>query len=452
MLNITKNSLHGKIDLGQFKAGQKVLRGTHFKYFNRFLKIFALFLVIVMFLPWTQTVSGTGSVTTLTPEQRPQTIQSPIPGKIEKWYVNEGDKVEKGDTILFISEVKNEYFDPQLAERTGDQVNSKKRSLDSYETKINSLGNQINALQSERKLKLEQANNKLKQSVLKMRSDSIDLEAAKTNLQIAQRQFDRYEQLNEEGLKSMTDLEGKRLKLQETQAKLISQENKLLNSRNDIINAELEIGRIQAEYNEKVSKAQSDRSTAESDLFQTEAEVSKLETSFTNYQMRNDLYYIRAPQSGYINKAIKSGIGETFKEGDPLVGIMPSNYDLAVETFVEPLDLPLLHVGEKVRIRFDGWPAIVFSGWPNLSYGTYGARIVAIENFISPNGKYRVLLAQDEDDHSWPEAIRVGSGATTLALLDDVPIWYEIWRQLNGFPQDYYNPQQKQQQQNQKEK
>ena len=440
MLNITKNTLHEKIDISQFEAGKKVLRGDHFKYFNRFLKFFGVFVFVCLFLPWTQTVSGSGSVTTLTPEQRPQTIQSPIPGKIEEWFVNEGDFVEKGDTILFISEIKNEYFDPQLAERTGDQVNSKKRSMDSYETKISSLNSQMNALAAERELKLQQARNKLQQSILKMRSDSIDLEAFKTNLEIANRQFDRIQQLNNEGLKSMTDLEEKRLKLQESQAKLISQENKLLNSRNEIINSELEINRITAEYSEKVAKARSDRSSAESEMFQTEADVSKLETDFTNYQMRNDLYYIKAPQSGYINKAIKSGIGETFKEGDPLVGIMPSEYDLAVETFVDPIDLPLLHKGEKVRIRFDGWPAIVFSGWPNVSYGTYGGEIVAIENFISANGKYRVLISQTEDDEPWPVAIRVGSGATTLALLEDVPIWFEIWRQLNGFPQNYYTP------------
>ena len=131
---------------------------------------------------------------------------------------------------------------------------------------------------------------------------------------------------------------------------------------------------------------------------------------------------------------------QTFKEGEKLVGIMPANYELAVETYVKPLDLPLIHIGEKVRIQFDGWPAFVFSGWPNVSYGTYGARIVAVENFISDNGRYRVLLAPDPEDHEWPEAIRVGSGARTMALLDDVPIWYELWRQLNGFPTNYYQP------------
>jgi hypothetical protein len=152
------------------------------------------------------------------------------------------------------------------------------------------------------------------------------------------------------------------------------------------------------------------------------------------------LLYVTAPQNGYINKAILGGIGETFKEGDRLVGIMPAQIDLAVETYIKPIDLPLIHIGEKVRVQFDGWPAIVFSGWPNVSYGTYGAQVVAIENFISDNGKYRILLAPDTSDHDWPEAIRVGSGARTIALLNDVPIWFELWRQLNSFPPNYYKP------------
>ena len=197
---------------------------------------------------------------------------------------------------------------------------------------------------------------------------------------------------------------------------------------------------MQAEYTDKISKAQSDMYTAQSGQYDSQAQVTKLENQFTNYEMRNDMYYIKAPQSGYINKAIKAGIGETFKEGDKLVGIMPSVYDKAVEMFIEPLDLPLIHRGEKVRIEFDGWPAIVFSGWPNASYGTYGGTVVAVETFISPNGKYRVLLAQDPEDQAWPDEIRVGSGASTIALLEDVPIWYELWRQLNGFPPNYYQP------------
>jgi multidrug resistance efflux pump len=440
MLNISNNPLNKTVPLTGFKSTEKVFHQRHHKHFNRFLTGSAIFVFIVLFLPWTQNIRGKGYLTTLKPDQRPQTIQSPIPGRIEKWYVQEGDYVQKGDTILFISEIKNEYFDPNLVERTGQQIKSKSMALASYGSKVKALNNQIVALGNERKLKLEQAKNKLMQSRLKVKSDSMDLEAAKTNITIAERQFVRVEQLQKEGLKAVTDVEEKRLKWQETQAKLISQENLLLATKNEVLNAEMEINRLQAEYTDKISKAQSEMYTAESSRFDSEAQVTKLENEYTNYEMRNDMYYIRAPQSGYINKALKGGIGETFKEGDRLVGIMPAEYDMAVETFVEPLDLPLVHIGGHVRIQFDGWPVIVFSGWPNISYGTYGGKVIAIETFISENGKYRVLLAPDPLDHPWPTALRVGSGANTIALLEDVPIWYELWRQLNGFPPNYYQP------------
>lgn len=441
MLNISHNSVNKYFNGERYKSVQKTSDRTYYKYFNRFLLGFALFCFIVLFFPWTQNISGKGQVTTLKPDQRPQTIQSQIPGRIEKWYVQEGDFVQKGDTILEISEIKSDYFDPNLVQRTGEQIKAKSSSVNSYTEKVKALDRQISALYTERILKLEQAKNKLLQSKLKVKSDSIDLEAAKTNIEIAKRQYDRTLTLQNEGLKAVTDVEEKRLKLQETQAKLISQENKLLASQNEVINAEVEISSIDASYSDKISKAQSDKFTAESGQFDTEAQVSKLENAYSNYEMRNKLKYITAPQNGFINKAIKGGIGETFKEGERLVGIMPAQYDLAVETYVEPIDLPLLHIGEKVRVQFDGWPAIVFSGWPNVSYGTYGGVVVAIENFISENGKYRVLLAPDKEDNDWPEAIRVGSGAKTMALLDDVPVWFELWRQLNGFPPNYYQPQ-----------
>lgn len=440
MLNISNNQLHKKVDLSTFKSGKDAFNKKYYKSFNKFLLVFAVMVLITLFLPWTQNINSQGQVTTLTPNQRPQTIQSQIPGRIEEWFVNEGDFVKKGDTILRISEVKSEYFDTRLIERTGEQINAKTSSVNSYQEKVNALKRQISALKKERTLKIEQTKNKLLQSKLKVKSDSIDFKAFKTNKNIALTQFIRAETLEKEGLKAVKDVEEKRLKLQETEAKLISQENKLLASRNNIINAQLELSRISATFTDKISKAQSDMYTAQSSGFNAAAQVSKLQNSNSNYIVRSGLLFVTAPQNGYINKAIKGGIGGTFKEGEDLVGIMPSVYDLAVETFVKPIDLPLLHIGEKVRVQFDGWPAIVFSGWPNISYGTYGAKVVAIENFISSNGKYRVLLAADKNDYSWPTAIRVGSGAKSIALLEDVPIWFELWRQINSFPPNYYQP------------
>jgi hypothetical protein len=164
------------------------------------------------------------------------------------------------------------------------------------------------------------------------------------------------------------------------------------------------------------------------------------------------MYFILAPQDGYITQAIKSGVGETVKEGSEIISIMPFDSDLAVEMYVSPMDIPLLEKTQAVQIQFDGWPAIIFSGWPGISYGTYTGKIVAIDNFVNENGKYRVLVASDESVHQWPKEIRVGAGANTITLLKDVPIWYELWRNINGFPPDYYKKSEKKETSKQKDK
>jgi len=443
MLNLSKNNPISIKNLLQYSTVNELSNRPHYKILNRIILAFSIIGLIVLFLPWTQNISGSGAVTTLKPNQRPQTVQSLISGRIEKWYVKEGDFVKKGDTILFISEIKEDYLDPNLVSITKNQMDAKKMSAQSYSGKVTTLSSQIQAIENEKRLKMQQAQNKIRQALFKIKSDSIDVIAAKTQVKIANTQFNRSVQLNKEGLKPLTDLEEKRLKLQDAEAKIITQENKLLASRNELINAQIEINRISAEYTDKASKARSDQFTALSNQYDTNAQVNKLENQYVNYSIRNGMYYIKAPQDGYINRALQSGIGENIKDGTSIASIMPSNYEIAVETYISPVDLPLVKRGEKVRVWFDGWPTIVFSGWPNMSYGTFGGKIVAIENFISDNGKYRVLIAPDEKEAKWPKQLSIGAGAQTIALLDIVPIWFEVWRTLNGFPPNYYQPKNK---------
>jgi adhesin transport system membrane fusion protein len=438
MLNLSDN----RIDESKYRDGFSSLmavsdRDKPIKKLRIFLYITGGFIAF-LFLPWTQNVRAPGQLTTLYPEQRPQTIQSVIPGRIEKWYVREGNFVNVGDTIVRISEVKDTYFDPQLIERTQTQISSKQNAAVNYTEKAEALSDQIDALTKSRVNKLEQAENKLIISNLKVTSDSIDYQAAQLDYKIANQRLNRMEELFEQGLKSLTDLESRRLKVQEAQAKNISAENKLLSSKNQLINAEIEVDAIDNEYAEKLSKAKSERNSALSTFYDTQAQVAKMENQLSNYVVRQSNYFITVPQDGYVTKTISKGIGETIKEGTEIVSIMPATYDFAVEMFIDPVDFPLLHIGNDVRLMFDGWPAIVFSGWPQLSNGTFGGEILAIDNFISPNGKYRILVTPDEEQVPWPEDLRVGTGSDGILLFKDVSLWYELWRQLNGFPPDYY--------------
>ncbi len=438
MLNISDNPVHCEKERAVLRSTKKgIISSWHLSFRNMILVLAGLALIF-LFLPWTQNIQGDGKVTTLRPEMRPQTIQATIPGRIERWYVTEGDFVRKGDTILYISEVKSDYFDPQLVARVGNQVEAKQGSIEAYSGKVDALGQQIGAMQREQENKFDQLRNKILQGRLKVTSDSVAIIQAKTAIQIAERQYGGIKNLYEKGLKSLTEFEEKRDKLFETQTKLVDSQNKYAISQRELENAHIELMATRNEYANKIAKAQSDRYSTMSDQFDARATVNKLQIERDNYARRAQFYYIIAPQDGYVVKAIKPGIGEMVKENDDVVSLQPAEYELAVELYVRPLDLPLINLGDKVRFRFDGWPAFIFAGWPGVSVGTFAGRVVAMDRNISDNGKFRVLVRPDASEMAWPKELQPGGGAIGIALLSRVTVWYELWRVLNGFPADRY--------------
>ncbi|MGF1533806.1 MAG: HlyD family secretion protein [Bernardetiaceae bacterium] len=443
MLDISTSGNIPKLQLGAYSSFREVDTLDFQRILAYWLLSMLALFVVFLFLPWTQNIQAEGQLTTLNPQHRPQTIHATIAGRVEQWYVQEGQAVKKGDTIVFLSEIKAEYFDPDLLERTQEQLQAQRQSLVSYQDKTEALKRQISALRESLRFKLAQTRNKFEQAKLKVESDSLNFDAAKINLDVAQRQFEGGKSLYEQGLKSLREFEARKLKLQEGLAKFTESQNKLMISRNELLNAQIELSAVQNEYAEKLSKAESDMFSAISLQFAAQEKIAKLQNAYANYERRAGFYYITSPQDGFVVQALTSGIGETVKEGEPVVSIMPSGQELAVEMFVMPMDLPLIQKNNKVRFIFDGWPALIFSGWPDLSFGTFGGTVFAIDRTISSNGKYRVLVAPDPNDVPWPEALRVGSGAQAIALLNDVPIWYELWRQLNGFPADFYTDQEK---------
>lgn len=423
-------------ELKAYKAIYRYNKNSKIKYWAWGFFIIA---IIFLFLPWTQNVKARGNVTTLRQEQRPQELNSILPGKIVKWYVKEGDFVNAGDTILQIGEIKDDYFDPELIGRTGQQLDAKQMSVDYYKNKVNATQTQISAIENARQLKQSQLQNKIQQLQIKLQSDSAEVAAAINDYNIATRQYKRQQAMYDSGLVSLTQLEQRNASLQNATAKKISAENKLANTKQDLNIAGIEIGAVNQDYLEKLSKAQGDQFQSMSQIAGGQGEVAKLQNQMSNYSIRRGMYFITAPQSGQVTKAKKAGIGEIIKEGEMLVEIVPDKPEFAVELFISPVDLPLIEKRQQVQFLFDGFPAIVFSGWPDASYGTFTGKVTAVENAVSTNGKFRVLVTEDlSEKKRWPQQLKVGTGAAGFALLKNVPVWYELWRNINGFPPDYY--------------
>jgi multidrug resistance efflux pump len=399
----------------------KLLRAptSHTTFFRWVAGLFLVFLVC-MFLPWQQNVRGDGALTALRPQDRPQTVPSLIAGRIEQWFVQEGQYVTKGTPLVQISEVKEKFLDPNLVERLGEQVDGKRSSLSGKVAKVRSLDSLIAALGTARDLSLEKAKNKV-------RLYEAAYQAAVVDSQVEAQRFERRERLFKDGLSTRTEFEANQLRFQGALAKLVEK-------RQELENARIEVSGVAAEYGEKIAKARADRDATRAEIGDGQADIAKLRNEYESMKIRDAMYRIDAPQDGYVVKALKEGVGETIKEGDALVTVVPARPQQAVELYVKAMDVPLLKRGRQVRLIFDGWPALQFTGWPSVSVGTFGGVISVIDLVDSKAGKFRILVTPDPDDEPWPEQLRMGSGVHGWALLDTVPVWWEIWRQLNGFP------------------
>lgn len=394
--------------------------------------------IITLFLPWTQNIKVKGNVTSLYQSQRPQQLNSPIPGRIIKWNVKNGDYIKKGDTLLQLSEIKDDYLDPLLVQRTQEQVDAKKGVRDYYEAKVGTAKKQLEALNASRDLKLNQVKIKIIQLNSKLIGEQAELEAAKNELKLSEDQFARQKKMYDEGLVSLTQFQQRSISYQNSIAKKTAYENKVAQTQQEILNTQIEQNSVTQDYNEKLSKIEGERFQSMGQIEGSDGDIAKLQNQVANYKARQGLYFIIASQDGQIVSLNKAGIGEVLKDGENIGTVVPTNVDYAVEIYIKPVDLPLVKEGQRVMSIFDGFPAIVFSGWPDSSYGTFAGKVVAVESNISANGMFKALIIEDEKEKKWPPKIKMGTGVQGIAILNDVPIWYELWRNINGFPPDYY--------------
>ena len=293
----------------------------------------------VLFLtltPWVQTTNGGGAVVTLDPNDRPQEINALVSGRIDEWFVQDGDRVARGDPIVRV--VDN---DPDFLER----------------------------LNAERAQLVAQR------------------DAAAAALSTAEIDLRRTEGLFADGLAARREVEQARIRIEDLRAGLAS---------------------------------------AEAALARQAVDVS-----------RQSLQTVTAPRDGVILRVNAGGSATLVSAGDPVASFQPEDAERAVELFINGRDVALVSAGRPVRLLFEGWPAVQFSGWPSLAVGTFEGTVRSVDPTAQPDGRFRVVVTEAVDaEHPWPsdDFVRFGAGVRGWVLLETVPLGFELWRQLNNFP------------------
>jgi multidrug resistance efflux pump len=355
-----------------------------------------LLALVLTFAPWRQTVSGSGEVTSFSPNARPQSIESQISARIRSWNVVEGDRVAEGDTIVVLQDIKTEYMSDQFVEQIAANRESEIRVL---------------------QLETETARQKLLQSEQSLRAAQAKYRNATTDIETARRRAERINTLHDDGLASLREKETEMLKLQKAEADSISAA------------ADLDAAR---------QSLQSARLTVQQKENKLEAKRADLDLKLDNAQQRRQAAVVRAPINGIVARINRAGPGQTVKEGGELAMIVPETGDQAVEMFVSGMDAAIVDTGRRVQLQFSGFPALQFSGFPGASIGTFSGTVKVIDPVDDGSGRYRLLVVPDSTSTApdWPSTdyLRQGSGVTGWVLLSNVPLGYELWRRINGLP------------------
>lgn len=421
--------------------------------------VFLLLLVgviLVTVAPWQQSVKGSGDVVAFAPGERQQKIEAPIKGRIVRWGpgIVENAHVNKGDLIVEIADI-----DPELTQRlltqeaalkavlegAKDQFEADKRRVEANRN-LAPLEAQLRSYKSVRDQVAASAAAAIDAAANKVAAEQQGLLEAQAVEYEAKAMFERHQKLYKEGISSGEKFQAAERKYKAAKAKTLMAQQYIERAQNDLKaktadrDAKIDKANVDIEYtNAAIIKQTSELEKAKSDAAKSQQQVNKSEKELSEMQTkvsRQQSQQVIAQMDGFLTQITPNVGTQMLKPGDPLCVIVPDTADRAVQIWLDGNDAPLVEPGRHVRLQFEGWPAVQFAGWPSVAVGTFGGEVVSVDATDNGKGKFRVFVKPAADDEPWPDQryLRQGVRTNGWVLLKRVPLWFEVWRSMNGFP------------------
>ncbi len=388
---------------------------------------FLLLPVVLMLVPWQQNVPGGGRIVALDPLDRAQVIPAPVTGRLVKLHVQEGSFVQKGDLLAEMADQ-----DPQYTVRLEQQYQFALDKVEAARDQVDLYEQQLRNQEDAKRLALDSAQFALNVAIEKVKGEEQALEAAEAELEQKRTDRERKWRLYQGGVVSELDHQKAEAAYLSARAKVEEVKAKVEQARNEEKAKLTDLGRLGNDLQAKIESTRSSREEARSKAASADKELTE---SLTKIE-RQKTQTVLAPRAGYVLRVYAAGSADFVPQGDPLIELIPDTAALACELWVSGNDAPLIIPGRKVRLQFEGWPAVQAAGWPSVAVGTFGGVVQVVDRQGASDGRFRVLVVPDEDSAPWPKRnyLRQGARANGWVLLENVRLGYEIWRQLNAFP------------------
>lgn len=390
--------------------------------------LLAIAAIATLFTPWQQFVSGSGEVKALNPVQRQQTIDAPVDGQVVKWHVIEGTRVKKGDLIVEIADT-----DPNFVARLEEQIRAVEGRLDAARDRGTLVERRIGDLTLSRDSQLSAARARVETARDRVRQAEQNREAIIARLTQNELQLRRRKEGFAGGVASQRELEVAQADFDTARADLRRADASLNEAKNALKAQEDDLKRADADTTALLN---AERGAAAS----VRAEIETQRLTLQDYNVRRSrqaLQQVRAPADGAVFRLLVQPNAAILKAGEAIAEFVPDVQQTMVELFVSGNDMPLITPGRRVRMQFEGWPAVPFVGWPSTAIGTFGGIVYLVDPTNRDDGKFRIMVVPDGTDQQWPSQrfLRQGVRANGWVMLDQVPLGWELWRRLNGFPQ-----------------
>ncbi len=391
-----------------------------------------LTLAALIFVPWQQNSAAHGRVVAFAPLDRQQTIEAPVEGRVVRWHVQEGDRVEEGAPIADIAD-----NDQDLVGRMQREQEALAARIEAARSRAGSVGDRIKSLESSRESALAAAESRVKMARDRVRAAEQALVATEAAHKTAELNLGRQRSLFDEGLSSKRQVELAELEEARTRTDVDRAKAALSAARSEESALGSDMAKVRNDASASINDASATRASAEAEIASATAELARMEVRLA----RQLTQAVKAPRKGTVLRVVAKQGGEMVKAGEVLAVLVPDTDEAAVELWVPGNDVNLVTPGRNVRLQFEGWPAIQFSGWPSVAVGTYGGKVAFVDATDDGSGRFRVVVVPDSGE-PWPskQYLRQGTRANGWILLDRVSLGYELWRQFNGFPPSWPAP------------
>jgi len=391
--------------------------------------LFVLTLAMAL-LPWQQSSRGAGQVVAYVPQERQQTIQSPVKGVVARIAngLVEGSEVKKGDFILEIqpiaanleAQLKGQYLDLQT-------------KLDSAIAKKEAYDQNVIGFSEAGEFAVKAAMELVEAAKAKLDGKQKLLSAYQAKELQARLNYERQKSLFDSGIKPEKEIEKLKKEWDVATAELQSVHQEVASLTNELSAKGNELEEKRRLAQTKIDYARAMQQDAIGSAATIRKEKREIEVKLSELNRLT----ITAPRDGTIFRMPVYEQGQTIKEGDSIVTIVPEAKQKAVELWVIGNDMPLVQIGQEVRLQFEGWPAVQFPGWPSVAVGTFSGKVTNVDATDNGKGQFRILILPNEnDENKWPSDryLRQGVRVNGWVMLRNVSMGYEMWRQLNGFP------------------